>query len=386
MTGLKTSQKPNGSVRRWRFPDRRRLSTRLLLAQGLVLVASILTAALVAAIVGPSLFHRHLLESGHPPNTPELKHIEDAYQTASIISLGVALLIALTCALAVTWYLTTRLQRPLGDLTEAAEHMSAGQYSTRVRVGDAGPELNSLGEAFNAMAERLETVEETRRRLLSDLGHEMRTPVSTLGAYLDGLEDGVVAWGEEPAGVMRQQTERLRRLAEDIQDVSRAEEGRLDLKPEICSAIEVLRAAAQSSGAAFAEKNVDLRVAATDPALTVSVDPERFAQVLANLLNNARRHTPAGGTVTLAATRAPDGVAFTVSDTGDGMAPDQIPHVFERFYRGDHARDRERQGSGIGLTISRAIVAAHGGTLTATSPGPGRGSLFTATVPLQPRS
>jgi signal transduction histidine kinase len=116
------------------------------------------------------------------------------------------------------------------------------------------------------------------------------------------------------------------------------------------------------------------------------VDPERFAQVLANLLNNARRHTSAGGTVTLAATLAADGVAFTVSDTGEGMTADQLQHVFERFYRGDHARDRERQGSGIGLTISRAIVAAHGGTLTAASPGPGHGSVFTATVPQQLRS
>jgi two-component system sensor histidine kinase BaeS len=369
------------TTRRWKLPDRRRLSTRLLLAQGIVLVASILTAALVAAIVGPSLFHKHLLESGHAPNTPELKHIEDAYQTASVISLGVALLIALTCALAVTWYLTTRLQRPLEDLTEAAQHMSAGQFSARVHVGDAGPELNSLGEAFNAMAERLESVEDTRRRLLSDLGHEMRTPVATLGAYLDGLEDGVVAWGSDPAGVMRQQTERLRRLADDIQDVSRAEEGRLDLEPETRSVAEVLRAAAQSSGAAFADKGIALRVEPADPSLAVSVDPERFAQVLANLLNNARRHTPAGGAVTLAATRVADGVAFTVNDTGDGITPDQLPHVFERFYRGDHARDRERQGSGIGLTISRAIVTAHGGTLTASSPGLGGGSTFTAVLP-----
>jgi signal transduction histidine kinase len=376
-----TDQRSDRTGRWLRLPDRRRLSTRLLLAQGVVLVASILTAALVAAIVGPSLFHRHLIEAGHAPNSPELKHIEDAYQTASVISLGVALLIALTCALAVTWYLTTRLQRPLEDLTEAAEHMSAGQYAARVHVGDAGPELNSLGEAFNAMAERLESVEDTRRRLLSDLGHEMRTPVATLGAYLDGLEDGVVAWGSEPAGVMRQQTERLRRLAEDIQDVSRAEEGRLDLEPEVQPAVEVLRSAARSSGAAFADKGVDLRVAATDPTLSVSVDPERFAQVLANLLNNARRHTPAGGTVTLAAARVGDGVAFTVKDTGDGMTADQLQHVFERFYRGDHARDRERQGSGIGLTISRAIVTAHGGTLTASSPGPGAGSTFTAVVP-----
>jgi signal transduction histidine kinase len=180
---------------------------------------------------------------------------------------------------------------------------------------------------------------------------------------------------------MRQQTERLRRLAEDIQDVSRAEEGRLDLEPAVLSAAEVLRSAAQSHGAAFADKGVDLLVEAPDPALSVSVDPERFAQVFANLLNNARRHTPAGGTVSLAATRVADGVAFTVRDTGDGMTADQLQHVFERFYRGDHARDRERQGSGIGLTISRAIVTIHGGTLTASSPGPGGGSTFTAVVP-----
>jgi len=376
-----TSQKPTRTGRRLRLPDRRRLSTRLLLAQGVVLVASILTAALVAAIVGPSLFHRHLIEAGHAPNSPELKHIEDAYQTASIISLGLALLIALTCALAVTWYLTTRLQRPLSDLTEAADHMSAGQYATRVRIGDAGPELNSLGEAFNAMAERLESVEETRRRLLSDLAHEMRTPISTLGAYLDGLEDGVVDWGSDAAEVMRHQAERLSRLAEDINDVSRAEEGRLDLRPVPQPTAEVLRAAAQSNHAAFTEKGVALEVHEPDPALQVSVDPERFAQVLANLLNNARRHTPTGGTVTLAATRLADGVAFTVTDTGDGIPADQLPHVFERFYRGDQARDRERQGSGIGLTISRAIVTAHGGTLTASSPGLGGGSTFTALVP-----
>jgi two-component system sensor histidine kinase BaeS len=372
-----------GPARRLRLPDRRRLSTRLLLAQGVVLVASILTAALVAAMVGPSLFHQHLVEAGHAPNSPELAHIDDAYQTASMISLGVALFTALTCALAVTWYLTTRLQRPLGDLTEAAEHMSAGQYSTRVRIGDAGPELNSLGAAFNAMAERLETVEDTRRRLLSDLGHEMRTPVATLGAYLDGLEDGVVTWGSEPAEVMRQQTERLRRLAEDISDVSRAEEGRLDLHPERRSATDLVRTAAQSAAASFAEKGVELETVGPDPDLLVSVDPDRFAQVLANLLNNARRHTPAGGTVSLVTGPVADGVAFSVRDTGDGIPSDQLAHVFERFYRGDHARDRERQGSGIGLTISRAIIAAHGGTLTAASEGPGRGSSFTITLPVR---
>jgi two-component system sensor histidine kinase BaeS len=376
--------------RRWsgrlRLPGRRKLSTRLLLAQGIVLVASILTAALVAAIVGPSLFHQHLVESGHVPDPPELEHIEEAYRTASAISLGVALLIALTCALAVTWYLTTRLQRPLSALTTAAERMSASAYATRVHLDNAGPELASVAAAFNAMAERLQTVEETRRRLLSDLAHEMRTPIATMGAHLDGLEDGVIAWDDRTMEVLRHQTDRLRRLAEDIGDVSRAEEGRLDLQLEPAPAADLIASAVDANRASYAEKGVLLEAGATDPALNALVDPERFAQVLGNLLNNARRHTPSGGTVTLAGVRTADGVEFTVRDTGDGIRPDQLPHVFERFYRGDQARDRERQGSGIGLTISKAIVEAHGGTLSATSAGPGTGATFTAIVRAAPAS
>lgn len=359
---------------------RGRLATRLLLAQAVVLVASILTAALVAAIVGPSLFHQHLIEAGHAPNSPELKHIEEAYQTASVISLGVALFIALTCALAVTWYLTTRLQRPLGDLTDAADQMSAGRFDTRVHLDNAGPELGSLAAAFNAMAERLQSVEDTRRRLLSDLAHEMRTPIATVGAHLDGLEDGVIAWDDTTAEVLRHQNERLRRLAEDIGDVSRAEEGRLDLQRETVPVAELVSAAVNAVVASYAEKGVVLRAVPPGPDVVVSVDPERFAQVLGNLLANARRHTPPGGTVEVAAVRVGADVEITVRDTGDGIPSDQLVHVFERFFRGDHARDRDNGGSGIGLTISKAIVEAHGGTLTAASSGPGQGSTFTAVV------
>lgn len=362
----------------------RSLATRLLLAQGLVLVASILTAAFVAALVGPPLFHRHLMEAGHSPHAPELTHIEQAYQDASIISLGVALLVALACALAVTWYLTRRLQRPLTVLTVAAQEMSAGHYAARVAVPGAGPELGSLANAFNSMAAKLESTEDTRRQLLADLAHELRTPIATLGAYLDGLEDGVAQWGPDTARVMRDQTERLVRLAEDIDDVSRAEEGRLVLDKSPQPAGELLRAATQAVTASYADKGVSLVVAPTPATLAIEVDRERFGQVMGNLLGNALRHTPPGGTVTLAADNSTDGIVVSVLDTGEGISAEQLPHVFERFYRGDNARDRAGRGSGIGLTISKAIVDAHGGTLTASSPGPGLGSRFVVTLPTPP--
>jgi two-component system sensor histidine kinase BaeS len=359
----------------------RSLATRLLLAQGLVLVASILTAALVAAIVGPPLFHQHLIEAGHSPHAPELTHIERAYRDASVISLGVALLIALACALSVTWYLTRRIQRPLTLLTDAAREMSGGHYTTRVAVAGAGPELSSLGDAFNAMAARLESTEDTRRRLLSDLAHELRTPIATIGAYLDGLEDGVAQWGPQTAHVMRDQTDRLVRLAEDIDDVSRAEEGRLVLEKSPTPVDDLLYAASQAVAASFAEKGVALITIPSPATLVIDVDRERFAQVLGNLLGNALRHTPRDGTVTVFAEGADGSVVVTVTDTGEGMTVEQLPHVFERFYRGDNARDRGSRGSGIGLTISKAIVDAHGGTLTASSPGVGLGSTFAVTLP-----
>lgn len=359
---------------------RRSLPSRLLMAQGLVLVASIATAGLVAAVVGPSLFHKHLLEAGHAPNGPELDHVEEAYRIASLISLGVALLIATGCALVVTWFLTVRLQRPFAALIGAAHQMSAGNFSTRVEVDDAGPELTSLADAFNVMAERIEATEETRRRLLSDLAHELRTPIATISAYVDGLEDDIIGWGPDAVGVLRSQTERLHRLAEDIDDVSRAEEGRLELFQTLQQANELVNEAVRTHAGDYLENEIRL---VADPAATqhlVSVDRNRFAQVLGNLLNNARRHTPRGGTVTVSALRNGDEVQFIVTDTGDGISADQLPHIFERFYRGDQARDRERQGSGIGLTISQAIVHAHDGTLTASSPGPGLGSTFTVAL------
>ena len=232
-------------------------------------------------------------------------------------------------------------------------------------------------------AARMQGVEDTRRRMLSDLAHELRTPIATLSAYHEGLHDGVVTLGDDSRMALTAQTERLARLAEDINEVSTAEEGHLVLDIQRHKVADLLWAAYGDMRDSYSEKGINL-VLDVDQAtgLETLVDPVRFAQVMTNLLSNALRHTPAGGTITLAAGREGGEAIITVTDTGEGMTPDQVQHAFERFYRGDSARTNDRRGSGIGLTISKAIIDAHHGDLTASSPGPRRGSCFTISLPL----
>lgn len=363
------------------------LATRLLIGQTIVLLAGALTVGLVAAVVGPRIFHDHLLQTGRPADSPELVHIELAYRDASLISLGWGLLISVVAAGAVTWVLARLLRRPLAELTHAARELARGHYAVRVAIAGSGTELDTLAAAFNVMADRLQGVEDTRRRLLSDLAHELRTPIATLAAYHEGLADGVIDLGPEARAVLAEQTARLARLADDIDEVSKAEEGRLLLDRRPVRVAELFSAAADALREPYAAKGVNLQLE-TSRALeaVVEVDPTRVGQVLTNLLSNALRHTPAGGTVSLAARRDGPEVVLTVRDDGEGIPAAQLPHVFERFYRGDSARDRDRSGSGIGLTISKALVDAHCGSITATSDGPGQGAAFSVTLPAAART
>ena len=369
-------------------PVGRPLGTRLLLAQGAVVVAGIVTASAVAALIGPPVFHDHLVRAGVSAASAELSHAEEAYRDASLIALGVALAIALMCALVVTWYVSGRLQRPLAALTVAARQMGRGHYEVRAHVDGAGPELTDLAHAFNTMAAQLGSTEETRRRLLSDLAHEMRTPVATLSAYLDGLDDGVTEWTPATSALFRANTDRLARLCDDIAMVSRAEEGRLDMTMTPVRLGTALEASVRQAEDRFGTKGVTLKVTqGTGWDAMVRADPDRLGQVMANLLNNALRHTPPGGTVhvgTSLAAGAGEQVSIVVADTGEGLSAEQLPHVFERFYRADAARTRDERGSGIGLTIARAIIEAHDGTLHAASAGLGQGASFTITLQVMP--
>ncbi len=363
----------------------RSLATRLMLAQLGVLVASVLTAGVVASLVGPPLFHKHLRRAEGRLNPSELLHVERGYLDASLVSFGVAFVVALTAAGLVTLVLARRLRRPLAELSSAAGEISRGHYDRRVAPTGAGSELDELAHSFNTMATRLEVTEDTRRRLLTDLAHEMRTPLATCTAYLEALDDGVTTWGPDTSAVLGQQVDRLSRLAADIDDVSRAEEGRLTLETRRVPVSRLMENARSVMRARYSERGVELSLEHRDaPGAQVRVDSQRLGQVLGNLLDNALRHSPAGSRVLLESRVDGDDVVLDVVDEGEGIDAAQLPHVFERFYRGDTARDRKDRGSGVGLTISRAIVDAHGGSLTARSAGPGRGSTFEVRLPLDP--
>jgi signal transduction histidine kinase len=359
------------------------LAGRLLLAQALVLLAGALTAWTIAATVGPHLFHEHLARANLGSTSAQSLHTEEAYQSANAISLSLALLAALVAALGVSVYMTRRIGRSVATIAAAASEVAGGHYDVRVPGPGLGPEFDALASGFNQMAGRLGSVERTRRRLLADLGHEMRTPVATLEAYLEALEDGVATLDAGTAELLRAQTRRLARLSEDISAVSRTEEGQIQLDMRPTRPESLVSAATDAAAEAYQSKGVHL-VTETAPGLPeLSLDPERMGQVLGNLLDNALRHTPAGGTVTISAagSRRTGAVALSVSDTGDGIPAEHLAHVSERFYRVDTARDRAHGGSGIGLAIAKALVEAHGGQLTATSPGPGKGSTFGILLP-----
>ena len=359
------------------------MATRLLLAQAVVLLTGALTAWLVAAKVGPSVFHEHLAMASVGSTPAQILHTEEAFQSANTISLSLALLAALAAASGVSVYQTRRIGRSVATIAAAASDVAGGHYDVRVPGPGLGLEFDALASGFNQMASRLGSVERTRLRLLADLGHEIRTPVATLEAYLEALDDGVATLDAETAELLRAQTRRLARLSEDISSVSRAEEGQVRLDLRSAQPASVVAAAVDGAAAAYKAKGVPLLTRIPNRLPDLRMDPDRMAQVLGNLLDNALRHTPPAGTVTVSATSsARTGVVeLWVADTGDGIPTEHLPHVFERFYRVDTARDRAHGGSGIGLAIAKALVEAHGGQLSVTSSGTGQGSTFRILLP-----
>lgn len=354
--------------------------SRLLIGQTLVLVAGALTTWVVASAVGPNIFNDHLERAGVGHTPAETGHVEEAFASALLLSLSVALLAAVLAALAVSWYFSRRVQRSIAPVTDAASQIVSGRYDARVPDPGLGGDFATLASTFNALADRLAAVETTRRRMLADLAHEMRTPLATIDAHLEAVEDGVRNLDQDTFAVLRDSTQRLRRLAEDIAAVSRAEEGRLDIHPGPVDPAALAVAAVEAASDRYSAKGVRLetRMRAHEPVLA---DPDRIGQVLTNLLDNALRHTPPGGAVTLTCDQVDRWVQYTVTDTGEGIANDHLGHVFDRFYRVDTARDRRHGGSGIGLSIAKALVEAHGGGISVASPGPGEGSVFTVRLP-----
>jgi len=364
---------------RWRSS----LAHRLFVAQVLVIAAMAIAVVAVAAAVGPALFDQHLMMAGHGEHPETIAHAEAAFRAAGFTALAWGLAIAAIGATAASLYATRRIGRALEALADGAERVSRGDYTTPVTVPSVGRELDTVARSFATMAGRLAAVESTRRRLLTDLAHELRTPLAAIDLVVEGMEDGVLPPSPQTFATLRGQTVRLTRLADDLGQVSAAEEGRLGLELSDVPLAELVLAARDAAASAFAAAGIELVLGPIPDDLTVAVDRARIGQVLDNLLRNARQHTSAAGAVRLEAGQAGHEVWIAVRDTGRGIAADDLPHIFERFYRGDHSHRRDEVGgTGVGLAISRAIATAHGGTLTAASAGVGKGAEFVLRLPL----
>ena len=349
------------------------LASWLLIGQVLVVAILAVTVAGVAAVVGPPAFDRHMLMAGHT-DPALLRHADEAFRSAGLTALAAGLTVAGLGALMASILLSSRIRAALTALAAGAARVADGDYATPVALPIADRELASVARSFDTMAGRLADVEANRRRMLTDLSHELRTPLAAVEVVLEGIEDGVVPADAATIATLRAQTARITRLVADIREVSAAEEGRLGLTRYLVDA------AAGTARPQLAARGVRLTVAPV-PDAVVDVDRARLGQVLDNLLRNAAQHTASGDEVLLWAEVSDAAVQIGVRDNGAGIGPDDLPHVFERFYRGGSRRHDEGAGTGVGLAISRAIVTAHGGTLTAASDGPGLGSEFVIALP-----
>jgi len=280
--------------------------------------------------------------------------------------------------------LTYGLLRPVRELTRATQKMAAGDLSQRVTMRSDG-ELATLGAAFNQMAESLEKAEESRRAMTADIAHELRTPLAVQRAHLEALQDGVYPLNSENLEPILAQNHLLTRLVEDLRTLALADAGQLTLErvPVDFPAL-VQRTFSRFSPQAVA-KQIRLSFdtsAVTQPLPPLNLDPARIEQILSNLLANALRYTPEGGQIDLSLAREEQTVRLAIHDSGPGIPPEALPHLFERFYRADRARNRAEGGSGLGLVIARQLAQAQGGTIAAAN-HPNGGAVFTLELPLK---
>jgi histidine kinase len=376
------------------------LSRRLVVSNLAVVAIAALALFATARLLGPELFDTEVRQIGQRYGwTDETSprgggpagrgggagqdgaiesELNDAFSGSLTLALAVALAVGGAAAVIGALVVSRRVVRPIDGMRGAVRRIADGRYDERVPC-PPDRELLQLAEDVNRLGAVLESTEERRARLVSDLAHELRTPITSLDGFVEGLEDGVFEPTPETLGAMRGETRRLQRLADDLGALSRADEQAFDLHVAPGDLGETAVDAARGLAAAFASGQVALEIGGLPP-LPVTMDADRMGQVFVNLLRNALRHTPPGGVVTITGEDDGDRAVVAVTDTGRGIAAEHLERVFDRFFRVD-AVAPAAGGTGIGLTIARGIVRAHGGDISASSPGPGAGTVFTVALP-----
>ena len=314
-----------------------------------------------------------------PPPPPDAEP-ESRIFLASVnrVLLIVAVVAGLSAVLLILG-LSRRILAPVEALTAAVRRMEAGDLSQRVEV-TSRDEIGELARAFNAMADGLARLEELRRNMVTDVAHELRTPLSNIRGYLEAIQDGVVQPERGIIDSLYEEAILLNRLVDDLQELSLAEAGQIRLERQPVALADIVDRAVEAVRPRAEAEGVTLQVDLPED-LLVDVDPQRIGQVLRNLLDNALTHTPSGGEITVAAHAEGQWVEVGVRDTGSGIAAEDLPYVFERFYRADKSRSRATGGAGLGLAIARQLVEAHGGRIWVESTE-GEGCTFTLALPL----
>jgi two-component system sensor histidine kinase BaeS len=367
---------------------RRHLGWKIFLSYLVVIVVGVVVLASAAEFSAPSAFERHMeamqsMMGGGMMSANLFANFRAALREALALAAAAAIVAAVVASL----FVTRQVVMPVRDMMRASQRIAAGHYDERVRVpGDpaAGEvdELAQLALSFNRMAADLAQTETMRRQLIGDVAHELRTPLTTIKGTAEGLIDGVLPPDAETFHHIHQEADRLQRLVRDLQELSRVEAGAYELDRRPTDPADLVRAVVDRLARQFEDKGVALETDLPGDLPPILADEDRIGQVLMNLVGNALQYTPEGGQVRITAHREGDAVAIAVRDTGIGIPPEHLPHLFTRFYRVDKSRSRAGGGSGIGLTIARHLVEAHGGTIRVESPGSGQGSAFIFTLPV----
>lgn len=365
----------------------RQLRWRIVAANMLVVVVGVVLILLMAywvtQTVAPAgvLAGIAALQAADNPEAVNIAAAEllEAIRQSVFTSVLVAALGAMVAGLVASVLLARQILRPLYQIAESSQRIADGRYDERVTV-PGSDELALVATNFNQMAEALAQIEQTRVTLIGNVSHELRTPLTSMMGYLEGLMDGLFPGNEETYTLMLAEMNRMRRLVDDLLTLSRVESGQISLELAVFALRPLIERVAAQLRPQAAAGELTLTLDLQDH--NVFADPDRTAQVLVNLIGNAIRYTPPGGNITVQTMPAPHAVRVCVVDDGIGVAPEALPYLFERFYRVDQSRARKSGGSGIGLTISRYLVWAMGGEMTAASDGEGKGSTFTFTLPL----
>ncbi|MBU7583653.1 MAG: HAMP domain-containing histidine kinase [Nostoc sp. TH1S01] len=365
----------------WRWTKSLPLASRLFVSHLVVMIVGVVSFVIISKVSSPRFFVLHLerLQSQGLDLINVRTELVEGFETAWRRSTIWSVIVGTTAAGGLSYWVSKRIMQRLTEMEQITQKFAVGELDARLPLSDI-PELNRLGTSFNRMAASLEGVEARRRELISDMTHELRTPLTVVRGYLEELADGEIEPSPEIYRRLAKETRRLERLVNDLQELSKAEAGHLPIKIQPINLLPLFESLVERFSEQLLEDGPLLRLDCPVPLPIVLADVDRTEQVLVNLLGNAIRYTTEG-TITLQVWPEASKLWIAVIDTGIGISPEDLPHVFERFWRADQSRDRHSGGTGIGLTISRHLVELQGGQIQVESEL-GIGSTFRFCLPL----